>query len=419
MVKEAIINLKMNIKQIFKNSFLLSVSQILARVLGFIYVILLARSIGIENFGIYTFALAFVYNFSPITDFGIDRFVLRELSRQPDLSASYFAKLVPLRFFLTIIAYLLIVIFGLVLKISSPALLGVALLGLVLFPSTLISLITNFQNAKEKMEYAAFANIATIAITLVLGYLFIQASFPLLWIILAYVLGYFLVAVVLFFKLDSFGLAQKWNIDKGFIKSMLISAWPFAAMALISAFYLKISLILVELIQGDYLTGIYASAFKFIEAFLVITQSLSLALFPLSSRLFNDDKKQLKKLYFQALVVLLFLSLPLAIFLIIFAKDIIYLAYGEEYRSAVLPLSVLGVSLIFFFLNSLVGNIIQNSNKIKEFIAVSFLYLLVATTIAVWLISRYSIVGASIAVLTGEIIGLVINNLFIWRILHD
>lgn len=411
--------LKMNIRQIFKNSFLLSVSQILARVLGFVYVILLARSIGIENFGIYTFALAFVYNFLPVTDFGTDRFILRELSRQPDLSASYFAKLVPLRFFLTIIAYFIILVSGLILNISGPALLSITVLGLVLFPSTLISLITNFQNAKEKMEYAAFANIATIALTLAFGYLFIQASLPLLWIILAYVLGYLLVAIFLFFKLDSFGLVQRWEIDKGFMKSMLISAWPFAAMALISAFYLKISLILVELIQGDYLTGIYASAFKFIEAFLVITQSLSLALFPISSRLFNDDKKQLKKLYFQALGVLLLLSLPLAIFLIIFAKDIIYLAYGAEYKSAVLPLSVLGISLIFFFLNSLVGNIIQSSKKIKEFIAVSFLYLLAVTAISAWLISGHSIVGASIAVLTGEIIGLVINNIFVWRVLHD
>jgi O-antigen/teichoic acid export membrane protein len=409
----------MNIKPIFKNSFLLSVSQIFARILGFIYIIFLARSIGIENFGIYTFTIAFVYNFAPITDFGIDRYVLRELSRHPELSVAYFAKLVPLRFFLTICAYLLVLLGGLILKISSTAFISLALFGLVLFPGTLISLITNFQNAKEKMEYSAFANIATIVLTLILGYLFVQASLPLLWIIGAYVLGYLLVAVVLFFKLDSFGLNHQWNLDITFIKDILISSWPFAAMALISAFYLKISLVLVELIQGDYLTGIYASAFKFIEAFLVITQSLSLALFPISSRLFEDDKKRLKKLYFQALIILLFIALPLSIFLLIFAKDIIYFAYGSQYQLAVLPLSILGVSLIFFFLNSLVGNIIQNSNKIKSFLLISLLYLLAVTVIAAWFISRYSIVGASIAVLIGEIVGLVINNIFIWRILHD
>lgn len=409
----------MNIKPIFKNSFLLSVSQIFARILGFIYVVFLARSIGIENFGIYTFTIAFVYNFAPITDFGIDRYVLRELSRHPELSVAYFAKLVPLRFFLAICAYLLVLLGGLALKISNTAFLSVALFGLVLFPSTLISLITNFQNAKEEMESSAFANIATIVLTLILGYLFVQASLPLFWIISAYVLGYLLVAVVLFFKLDSFGLTHRWNLEITFIKDILISSWPFAAMALISAFYLKISLVLVEVIQGDYLTGIYASAFKFIEAFLVITQSLSLALFPISSRLFEDDKKKLKKLYFQALILLLLIALPLSIFLLIFAKDIIYFAYGSQYQSAVLPLSILGVSLIFFFLNSLAGNIIQNSNKIKSFLLISLLYLLVVTAIAAWFISRYSVVGASIAVLIGEIVGLVINNIFIWRILHD
>ncbi len=61
--------------KVAKNTLFLSASQVTARLIGFFYFIFLARFLGVATFGIYNFTLAFVYNFVPVADFGLERFV--------------------------------------------------------------------------------------------------------------------------------------------------------------------------------------------------------------------------------------------------------------------------------------------------------------------------------------------------------
>ncbi|MCX6724647.1 MAG: oligosaccharide flippase family protein, partial [Candidatus Shapirobacteria bacterium] len=105
-------------------------------------------------------------------------------------------------------------------------------------------------------------------------------------------------------------------------------------MLILAVFYLRISLLLVGLLKGDYYTGLYGSVFKFIEAIILIPQSLALALFPLSARLLLEDKEKLKKIYQKGLGVLLLFALPFVLIFIFAAKLIISLAYGADYLPA-------------------------------------------------------------------------------------
>ncbi|MCX6724646.1 MAG: polysaccharide biosynthesis C-terminal domain-containing protein, partial [Candidatus Shapirobacteria bacterium] len=90
-----------------------------------------------------------------------------------------------------------------------------------------------------------------------------------------------------------------------------------------------------------------------------------------------------------------------------------------DYLPAAPVLAVLGASLIFFFLNVLPGNIIQNSPKFKKFLPWSVLNFLITLTLGLILIPRFSIIGAAWSVLGGELAGLIINNLFVWKILKN
>ena len=85
--------------KIAKNTFFLSTAQMAGRIIGFFYFLLLARFLGVATFGIYNFTIAFVYNFIPVADFGIERLVLRDISRDRDKTAYYLSRLLPLRVF--------------------------------------------------------------------------------------------------------------------------------------------------------------------------------------------------------------------------------------------------------------------------------------------------------------------------------
>ncbi|MDD5638515.1 MAG: oligosaccharide flippase family protein, partial [Candidatus Pacebacteria bacterium] len=71
-------------KKIAKNGFYLVLGQVISRLIGFFYFIFLARALSVENFGIYAWVLGFVYNFLPVADFGIERYILKNLPRHLD-----------------------------------------------------------------------------------------------------------------------------------------------------------------------------------------------------------------------------------------------------------------------------------------------------------------------------------------------
>jgi len=405
------------IRKVAENTFFLSAAQITARLIGFFYFIFLARFLGVATFGIYNFTLAFVYNFVPVADFGLERFVLRDISRQPQKISFYLARLLPLRLFLSLGAYLGALLLGVILGRPVQQIFYLAIFGLFIFPYSFTYLLSSFLNAQEKMKYMAAAIVGSQTINFIVGIIFVLLKLPLSVIFLTGFFGQLAVALVFLFKAKSWGLSLGWVIDKKFFLKSLSQSWAFAFLLILAVFYLRISLILVGLLKGDYYTGLYGSAFKFVEAMILIPQSLALALFPLSSRLFLEDKKKLEKIYQKGLLVLFLFSLPFVLVLGFLPHLIISLAYGQNYLMATPVLSLLGASLILFFLNSLPGNIIQNSPRFKQFLPWAFLNFLITLLLCLFLIPRFSIVGAAWAVIGGEVSGLVINNFFVWRIL--
>lgn len=405
--------------KVVRNTFFLSVSQGLARAIGLFYTIFLARALGVESFGIYIFALAFLYNFIPVADFGIERVVLRDIPRAPAKASFYLARLLPLRFLLWLGAYFFLLVLGLILGRSSQEIFYLAVLALSLLPYSLTYLLASFQNARERMEHTALANVATIALTAIIGVGFVVAKLSLIWIFFAYVLGNLLVAIFFLARAGSWQLVLGWVPDTRFWKEVLSQSWVFAVLVILSVLNLRLSVVILGILGGAVATGLYGSAFRFIEAIILLPQALALALFPLSARLFVANPEKLKFFYKRGLGILLLLSLPFALLLIFFPELIINLVYGLDYLKAASVLPILGLAMILFFLNALPGNIILNSPKVNYFLPVVFFYFVIELVLCLILIPRYSIIGAAWAVVGSELVGLVINNLFVWRILRD
>ena len=405
------------IRRIAKNTFFLSASQLTGRIIGFFYFIFLARFLGVEIFGIYNFTLAFIYNFVPVADFGMERLVLRDISRRQNKTSFYLSRLLPLRFLFSLGAYIGALLLALVLGQNLNQIIYLAVYGLFIFPLSFTYLLTSFFNAKEKMQYMAIANIASPVLTVILGITFVLFKFPLIFVFLAAVIAHSLVALFFLLRSPSWNLKLGWIIDKVFWKKALSQSWAFAFLLILAVFYLRLSLIMIGLIKGPYVTGLYGSAFKFAEAIILIPQSLALALFPLSSRLFLQDKEKLFGIYKKGLGVLFLISLPVVLVFGLFSKFIIGFAYGSDYLAAAPVLVVLGFALVLFFLNVLPGNIIQNSPQFKKFLPWAASNFIIKLILCLILIPRFSIMGAAYAVLGGELIGLFINNIFVLRVI--
>lgn len=406
------------IGKVARNTFFLSASQILARLVGFLYFVFLARALGVKDFGVYVFTTAFIYNFVPVADFGIERLVLRDISREPAKANYYLARLLPLRVFLAVAAYVAVIVLGLILGQTLTQILFLAVFGLALIPYNLTFLFSSFLNAREKMGYMAIANIALALLTTIFGILSVLVKQSLAYVLFAYPLANWLLAGFFISNSKKWGVALGWVIDRKFWRQSLVESWIFASLTILAVFYLRTSTVMINLLKGPEATGIYGSAFKFVEAMILIPQSLALALFPLSSKLIAQDKNKLRNVYLKGLGVLFFSSLPFAFVLVALPKFIIRFSYGTEYLSAVPIFAILGFSLILFFVNALAGNIIQNSIRVKKFLPLLLLNFIVEIVLCLILISRLGTIGAAWAVVGGEVFGLFINNIFVFQILR-
>jgi len=226
---------------------------------------------------------------------------------------------------------------------------------------------------------------------------------------------------MLIFFLKASVKAQKsiFKIDLDFWLKAVSQSWPFAVLVILAVFYLRISVILVGILKDNFATGLYGSVFKFVEATILIPQSLALALFPVSSRLFSENLKKLKVIYQKGLLILFVFSLPFFLVFGFFPELLVKLTLGQSYLPAAPILKILGFCLILFFVNSLPGNIILSSPKVKQFLPFAAFNFLITLILCLILIPRFSILGAAWSVLGGEAVGLFINNYFVFRIFKN
>ncbi len=91
------------IQRIAKNTALLSISQILVYILTFFYTIYIARYLGVEGFGVLSFALAFSGIFSIFADLGLNTLTVRELSKNQSLEDNFFGNVSSIKIVLSLI----------------------------------------------------------------------------------------------------------------------------------------------------------------------------------------------------------------------------------------------------------------------------------------------------------------------------
>jgi len=404
---------------VVRNTFFLSIANLLSRGIGFFYFVFLARILGVDQFGHYNFAIALVYNFYPVADFGVERLILRDLSKDAQKAQDYFQKIIPLRFILALISVFLVTLIGFFLSKSNFDRLNIFIFSLCLFPWTFNQLVAGIGNALERMEIQSLAIVLMSLLTAVFGGLvaFLGGSVP--QILLAALFSNLIVSFIMVNQSGKLGLnfVIKWDSDFG--KKVLAQSWVFASIMIMAVFYLRMSIVMVNFFKGAYYTGLYSSVFKFIEASILIPQSLALALFPQMARLLQKNRKKLAQNYFFSLIIILLMSLPFFIIFYFFPGEVIKIAYGSKYLEAIPAAKILAFSFILFFLNTLPGNVIQSSNKVLKFLPLAFLNLLFMVLACFCFISKYSIEGAAWAVLLAEAFGFIINNTFVFKILSE
>ena len=332
-------------KTIFKNFTAMGIIQILNYVMPFITLPYLARVLSVEKFGLIFFAQAIMDYFSRFVDFGFNQSGVRELAINRDNQNKVneiFNSIFAVKLGLLIISFLILsaVIFSFE-KFRNDYLIYyftfLTVIGNVLLSSW-------FFQGMEKMKFITIFNVLTRTISLCCIFLFVKNQSDYILVPLFNSLGLLIAGIVSFVViLNKFKV--KFNIPKieNCIEKFKSSSEYFLSSISIGL-YQSTNAFFLGLCVSTTMVAYYVSAQKIYLAIYFLYYPFYNAFFPYMSK--NKDIKFFKKVF----KILIVFSFGLMAFLLLFAKPIITIFYGEQMLESYKILQIFAIIFPFHIL---------------------------------------------------------------------
>ena len=247
-------------------------------------------------------------------------------------------------------------------------------LGDGLVATLVLMLGASFANQTRAVFYAAgvlrYEAITTIGETLVLfAGVVVCATMHLHWT--AYIWAY---AISWWFTVAFSGvvavvrLGHRFRFDLQYARLSMLAreSLPFALSFIISTLYYKIDQPLIKVFgvtlggldarAALVAVGLYAAAYKFLDAATFVPQALMDPIYPALSRIYHETPDRLGSVATKAYKMLMVAAVPTAVTLVVLADPILRYGAGPDYvgpgHDGVPIMQVLGVSVLFLFVNN-------------------------------------------------------------------
>ncbi len=341
-------NIQAEHKTVITNTFSLIILQGSNYIIPLILFPYLVHVVGIEKFGVLSFATATVALLRGIVDYGFKLSGTQQISvNRNDIQkvSEIFSSIFFVKIILTIVVFIILLLMILFInKISAhfDVFLYTFLLviGDVLFSAW-------FFQGMEKMKLITYFNIVYKTLYMVSIFLFIRQPNDYILVPLFYGIGaVFMGIVALIFLKKQFNILLKFPQYSDIIYQLKNSRHVFLSQITVHL-YTSLNTFVLGIMVSPQTVGYYAIAFKVYGAIRGLLVPVNQALFPYMSRKFVQSKlyfyritKKISMVYFLVLALL-------AIILFVFSNQIVRFISGEYIKESVSALKILSLAIIF------------------------------------------------------------------------
>ena len=332
----------------FKNISWLFGEKILRVIVGLFVGVWVARYLGPEQFGLFSYAQSFVGLFTAISTLGLDGIVIRELvkdgSRRDELiGTAFYLKLMG--------AFGVLIVLAIAVNFTSNDTYTNTLVFIIasatIFQS--FNVIDFYFKSKVMSRYVVFANVISLLLSSIIKIALILNEAPLVvfaWVILFD--NFVLACGYLYFYLKHSTLKIKHlKFNKLTAVNLLKDSWPIILSGGLLTIQAYIDQIMIQEFRGSEEVGYYSVAIKLIGFFGFMPILLKDSLFPAiqSAKKVSENLYQNRLLNFYRLNFSMFLVFAIPIFL--FAEQIVVFFYGEVYLQAGMLFALQAIRLLF------------------------------------------------------------------------
>lgn len=402
----------MGIKKNFFYSSILTTANYIFPLLTFPYV---TRVLGPTNLGICNFVDSIINYFLLLSMLGIGVVGVREIAKakndQKKLS-QVFSSLVLLNLISTILA--LVILFVCVLYIPMfqeyREMMWVGALK-ILFNTLLIEW---FFKGLEDFRYITIRSIIVRTIYVVCVFIFVRSADD---YDIYYLLMTLMIVVNAFFNIFYSRKFIKFSFSdisfRPFVSPILIMG----LYAVLTSMYTSFNTTYLGLVAGETEVGYYSVATRLYSVLIALFSAFTGVMLPRMSSILSEGRiDDFKNLLNKSVSVLFSFSVPIVIFAIIYAKEIVYIIAGPNFAGAVLPMQIcMPLMIIIGYEQIIIIQGLMAMDKNKAVFINSLFGAVVGVVLCVLLMKSLKSVGASIVWFCSELVVLASASVFIKR----
>ena len=382
--------------KIIENIGWLFFDKVLRLGVGLIVGVWVARYLGPEQFGLLSFAGAYVSLYSTFAILGLQEIVVRDLVREPDGARETLGTAAALQLIGGLFAYGLIVTSIYFLRPDDPqARLVVTILGSIMCFNVFEGAAYWFESQVQSKYMVWVRNVVFLIFAMVkVALILMDASLAAFaWAMVAEgALAAVCLVVIFTWRVPSL---RKLVVRMKRAVSLLRDSWALIFAGLAVMIYMKIDQIMLGQMLGDEAVGIYSAAVRISEIWYFVPMVVVASVFPaiLQTKQSNEHLyyERLQKLY----DLMVIMSLGVAIPMTFLADPLVIFLFGSEYSASGTVLSIHIWASLFVFLGVASGKWMLAENRQILSLQRASLGAILNIVLNFFIIPRFGINGAA------------------------
>ncbi|MDP1678030.1 MAG: flippase [Bacteroidota bacterium] len=397
---------RIQLRNILRNIAWLSFDKIVRLGINVIVGIWIARYLGPEQFGLLSYAIAFVGLLAPLATFGIESIIVRDVLNESEkqknttLGSAFFLKLLG-GVLTVIIAYIAIIVVRT--GDQTSLILVLILSAAAIFQS--FDVIDYWFQSLLKAKYVVIARNFAFIITSVVKIFLIIYKAPLVT---------FAIISLIEIVFASLGLAvvyyrngyrmNVWHVQFKRIRSFLADGWPLVFSSIAVVIYMKIGQVMIGDMLDNTAAGIYSVAVRLAEVWYFIPTAISASVFPSIIKAQKENAAKYKERLQTYYDLMSGLSIAIAVIMTFVGDTLVVLLFGQQYGEAGPVLSIYIWASVPVFLGVASNQYLLAENLTKISLYRTAIGGIASVLLNLLLISYYGIIGAAWAVLISYMI---------------
>ena len=363
------------------------------------------NSVGAESYGIYFSIFNFTMLFSMVLDMGTTNFNNRTIARNNQLLDKHLSGYIILRLLLAVCYFVALFAVALIIGYRGFQLKLLFWIGLNQFLNAFLLYVRSNISALLMFKTDSVISVTDRLLMILFCGLLLWGNitdepFRIEWFVWCQTAAYLItIAIALTIVLRKASLRRlHWNT--AFFLVIIKKSLPYALITLLMACYYRIDSVMLErLLPRDIAAaqaGVYASAFRLLDALVMIAYLFSVILLPLFAKMLKQ-KEDVVPVVRTSFSFLFLFSVSAVVILYVYREPVIRLFYPEISESSVAVFRIIIFGLIPISMNYLFGTLLTANGSMKMLNITAAIGIVINVAVNLLLIPRMQACGSAVA----------------------